>query len=264
MTEGFSGVENMFDDQEKEFKKILKICKMLSKDTLSCANDNDAEFEECFDDTVARSDVNKKIDKESLVTAQFPRVDMVTEAETPLVDMFETEPEPVTILAEARGKTCSALALNLGLSLLIILDLLMPTTTYQSGPVLMGFTEKVQLSVTTISSIDIASQFQHIYNVTGPDLNLWPIAGMFVVLCSENCCCDFFTTHLVQEQRARYANSHAMPGESYNEATPFNINNPSSVGPRTDSPFQWANLPTFSNNHRHQPVARHAVHQPLY
>jgi hypothetical protein len=52
--------------------------------------------------------------------------------------------------------------------------------------------------------------------------------------------------------------SHDMPGESYDDVfpvfTPFNINNPSSVGPRTDSPFQWANLPTFSNNHRLFPM----------
>jgi hypothetical protein len=53
-------------------------------------------------------------------------------------------------------------------------------------------------------------------------------------------------------------NYHAMPGESYDgdftAFTPLNINNPSSVGPRTDSPIQWANLPTFSNNHRLFPV----------
>jgi hypothetical protein len=83
MTQGFARVEKMFDDQDEEVKKILKVCKILPKD--NCGNDNDAEFGECFDDTVARSDVNK-IDKESLVTTQFPGVDVVTEAETPLVD----------------------------------------------------------------------------------------------------------------------------------------------------------------------------------
>jgi hypothetical protein len=111
-SEGFARAENMFDDQEKELKKILKVCKMLPEVTLSCGNENDAEVQECFDNTFARSDVNKKIDKKSLVIAINPRVDVVTEAETPLLDKLETEPEPVTILAEAQGKIHSALAQN--------------------------------------------------------------------------------------------------------------------------------------------------------
>jgi hypothetical protein len=180
---------------------------MLPKDTLSCANDNDAEFEECFDHTVARSNVNKKIDKESLVTAQCPGVDVVTEAETPLVDKFETEPEPITILAEVRGKTHSALALNLGLCLLIILDLLMPTTSYESSPVLMGFSKKVQLSVTTISSIDITSQFQHDnYSFTGPELYLWPTPGMLSFHAVKTAVVIFIIAHLAHDHRARYTN----------------------------------------------------------
>jgi hypothetical protein len=102
---------------------------MLPKVTL-CGNDNDAEFEECFDDALARGN-------------------------------DETQ------------------AHKLGLSLLFMLALLMPTTSYQSGPVLMGYSEKDQLSVTTTSSIDIASQFQHNhYSFTGPDIYLWPTPGM--------------------------------------------------------------------------------------
>ena len=40
-----------------------------------------------------------------------------------------------------------------------------------------------------------------------------------------------------------------MPGESLDVFTPLNINNPNtcSVVPGTNSPFQWANLPTYIN-----------------
>jgi hypothetical protein len=52
-------------------------------------------------------------------------------------------------------------------------------------------------------------------------------------------------------------NSHAMPEESYDDvSTSVNNNNPStcSVVPGTESPFQWANLPTVSNNYTEFPM----------
>jgi hypothetical protein len=89
-------------------------------------------------------------------------------------------------LARGDGKTQ---AQKLGPKLLIIPALLTHTTTYQVGPVFMGFTEKVQLSATTTRIIDIASQpqFQYNHNFTGDGLKTIPVPGMLVVLCSENC-----------------------------------------------------------------------------
>jgi hypothetical protein len=106
----------------------------------------------------------------------------------------------------------------------------MPSTSYQSGPMLMGNPEKAQLSVTTISSIDIASQFQHNdYSFTGPDLYLWPTPGLLSFHAVKTAVVTFMTTHLAQDHRARYNNSTEFtmqPASNFTEMARMSVHFP--------------------------------------